>query len=183
MGDFPQSGGIATPTHLPSISQFSGAYSAQAIVETATIASMASPGEKVAAFIPCFLPWPYPVARAFWVNGSAAGGNVDVGAYTKEGTRIFSTGATAATGNNEIQYVDVTDLLLPAGLFYMAIVNDSATTANRLFGLSNITANPGRMGGLVQMAAASPLPSTATFAAWATSGLPIFGFTKTASGF
>lgn len=141
------------------------------------------PVANLAVYIPFTLPWPYPVRRAFWCNGSNVTGNYDIGIYTAGGVKIWSSGSTAQTGASAIQYVTVTpDLLLPAGKYYLGLVNNGTT--NRGFGTpTQVTAIIGRFMGLYQQATALPLPAAATFAAWNNIGYPLCGITRTASGF
>lgn len=83
---------------------------------------------------PCAYPFrlsePGTVKKLGWVNGTAAGGNVDIGVYSTAWVRLVSTGSTAGSGNSLWQWVDVTDTALAAGKYYLAMSRDN-TTANR----------------------------------------------------
>lgn len=70
------------------------------------------------------------VYRLGWINGSAAGDNIDVGIYTPAWVRKVSTGSVACTGNSVMQWATVTTTLLPAGRYFLAMARDT-TTANR----------------------------------------------------
>lgn len=72
------------------------------------------------------------VERLGWINGSSAGGNIDVGIYDSAWTRLVSTGSTAGSGNTVPQWVDITDTYVPPNtVHYLAISLDNVT-ANRL---------------------------------------------------
>lgn len=181
MSDWPGVG--VPPLFITSFSQWA-TPAAMAGATSTTIqvpASMAWGGANTACFVPFSIPWAYPVNRMFWVNGATIAGNTDVGIYTEAGARIYSTGSTVSAGASLPQYDTGTPFLLGPGSYYMAYVNDGTT--GRTWGSTAVTAAAGRFMGLQQMASALPLPATATLAQWAIIGLPLFGFTRTTSGF
>ncbi len=135
-----------------------------------------------ATYIPFSIPWPYPVNRVFWCNGSSTTGNTDFGIYTPGGFRIYSTGSTAGSGTTVPQYVTPgTPFVLPAGQYYFAF--SSAGTTNRAIGIIPGTNLNAAMAGFLAQATAFPLPSTATFATAASTARVLCGITRTASGF
>lgn len=67
-----------------------------------------------------------------WVNGSAAGGNIDVGIYNSAWTRLVSTGSTAGSGNSLPQWVDITDTFVPPNVVHYLVIALNNVTANRL---------------------------------------------------
>lgn len=136
-----------------------------------------------AVYMPVAIPWPYPVNRVFWVNGSTiTTSNVDFGIYTPSGSRIYSTGSTALTATGAPQFVTpATPFVLPAGSYYFAYVCDTAIS--RSFGTNIGTAANGALAGMLSQATALPLPATATFATYVTPGLELCGITRTPSGF
>lgn len=71
------------------------------------------------------------VQKLFVLNGSSAGGNVDIGIYDETWARIVSTGSTVGTGNNITQSIDVTDTALSPGKKYFLVISRDNTTANR----------------------------------------------------
>lgn len=147
-------------------------------------ASATWPVASTAFYVPVYLPWPYPVARVFWYNGSSvASVNVDFGIYTADGTLIYSTGSTARSGASAAQYVTPTSFLLSSGRYYFGHSCDS-TTANR-GGVASTTGTVARsaLAGLLQEASALPLPATMTPVTIANVYLPLCGITRTASGF
>lgn len=139
---------------------------------------------NTAVFVPFWIPFAYNVKRIWWVNGSAAGGNTDVGVYSKDGTLIVSAGSTAESGNSAPQFVTPTETLLLPGSYYFAM-NHSAVTANHVNRSTALTAEFCRMIGLLtQAVGATALPATATFAANGSNTIyPVCGVTWTASGF
>jgi hypothetical protein len=46
-----------------------------------------------------------PGQRLWWVNGSAAGGNWDIGLFTINGSKLYAAGSTAGSGNSVPQFV------------------------------------------------------------------------------
>ena len=81
-------------------------------------------------YIPFTTPQRVTVYKLGWVNGSAAGGNTDVGLYAGT-TRMVSTGPTARVTNSATQWVDIADQTLDPGT-YRAAMSHSATTANQV---------------------------------------------------
>lgn len=139
---------------------------------------------NTAVYIPMTLPWPYPVNRVFWVNGSnVASANADFGIYTPNGNQIYHTGSTALSGASVPQFVTPsTPFILDAGNYYFAYACDGTTSKTLSVALA--TAQFGSMCGIFSQATAFPLPSSATFAALgATLGVPLCGITRTPSGF
>lgn len=135
-----------------------------------------------AVYMPVSIPWQYPVARVFWVNGSAASSNADFGIYTPGGLKIYSTGSTAQSGASVPQYVTPgTPFLLDAGTYIFAWACNGTT--NRAFAWAP-TAATGAASGCMTQASAFALPSTATFATYGSCpGVVLCGVTRTASGF
>src|SRR6185295_9653455 len=129
-----------------------------------------------AIYMPVTLPWPYPVNRVFWVNGSVVTtSNCDFGIYSQSGARLYSTTSTAQSGTNVPQFVTpTTPFTLPAGRYYFAWVSDNTT--NRGFGnLSTVAFQA--MSGLLTQATALPLPATETFATVTNVGQVLCGIT------
>jgi hypothetical protein len=182
VGDFPAAN-VLTPTHITSWSRWmSGPIARLTGAALGNPASMDWIGANTAIYIPFRVPWPYPVKRAFWVNGATVTGNSDIGIYSRKGARLWSSGSTAQSGASALQYVTASGLILsPDTEYVLGFVNDGTTT--RAFGATGVTANLGRFVGLYQQATALPLPASATYAAWASIGYPLVGITRTASGF
>jgi hypothetical protein len=182
--DFP--GPQVTPLFVHTWTRWGAAQEAQAeLVGGIALASLTWPVANTAFYIPVWLPWPYQVERVFWVNGSSVTStNMDFGIYTADGTRIYSTGSTAAAGASAPQYVTPgTDMLLVPGRYYFALA-DSSITANRGgAGSTGVSVAGIRMAGLLQEASALPLPAIMTPSAVANSMLPVCGVTRTTTGF
>lgn len=155
------------------------ARSAQAFTNPA---SMAWGGANTAAFIPFHLPFPYPVSRVFWCNGSAIVSNIEVGIYTSGGAKLWSSGSVAQAGASNLQFVTVTPtLLLSPGSYYIALT--CSGTTNAILGSVGVTAIAGRFVGLYQQAVApGALPLSWTPAQWAMIGYPLVGITRTSTG-
>lgn len=173
------------PLFLHTWTRYAGIFEVSKSTTGITPASSTWPVANTAFYIPIWLPWPYPVKRVFWVNGSSvASTNMDLGIYTAAGTRIYSTGSTAASGASATQYVTPSpDFILAPGRYYFAL-SDSSTTANRGGQASTApTVARIRLAGLLQEASALPLPANMTPAAVANAYLPLFGVTRLASGF
>ena len=116
-------------------------------------------------------------AYAVWgfvFNGSIVSGNVDVGIYRYDLRLLGATTASAQSGTNEIQTQRFAGggLLLPIGTYYMALSASLATA--RMFAVA-LNLNHLRALGVVQMAAAHPLPAQFNPAAVTNAYLPCFG--------
>ena len=166
----------------PYLNTWSQAFNGLAIrgVAVAGAAASLTWTANVAVYVPFFLPWPYPVARAFWCNGSSAIANCDIGIYSIGGAQIWHSGSTAQVSGNNLQFVSAGVLLSPGP--YLLGLSCSGTT-NAINGNTVITTDFGRLMGYYQQASAFPLPASTTFAAYAGVGLPLMGITTKASGF
>jgi hypothetical protein len=125
-----------------------------------------------AVFVPFRVSRPIYVVNMFVFNGLVVSGNLDIGIYTSDGTRLVSIGSTAQAGTSAIQTLDITDTLLGPGLFYMALVFNNTTA--RVFQQTVVPS--GIVCGMAIMNAAFPLPATATFSQ-SYNYLPVFGLT------
>jgi len=180
MTDFPQVG-------IPPL--FINSYSRYACLPQLAQANMAMTSltwvANKAIYIPFQIPWPYPVRRVFWGNGSAVTAtNRDFGIYSADGTQIYHTGSTAASGVSVLQYVTPTEFLLAPGRYFMAIASDTSTASRGGAGTSAST-NIAKMAmaGLLEQSTAFPLPATMTPVTMVLTVFPLCGITQTASGF
>jgi len=129
----------------------------------AAVSSSTWPVADLAVYVPVRIRRPVVVKKLALANGAAVSGNFDIGIYDAAGTRLVSTGATAQSGTNDLQVVDVTDLTLQTALYYFACVMDNTTGAVDCH-------NPGAVAsagwGVLtqQLAASGTLPATATWA-------------------
>lgn len=179
MSDFP--GIPPLPLHISTMSE----QGVRPSTTRPSIGSITWPVASTAFYYPIVLPWPYPVARVWWVNGSAVTStNMDFGIYSESGARIYSSGSTAESGTSAVQYVDATDFILGPGVYYFALAC-STITAN--CGGQGTTASTTviqmRMQGVLQEASALPLPANMTPSAATNACWPYCGITRTASGF
>jgi len=139
---------------------------------------------KLVAYMPVYLPYPYPVKRVFWVNGSTnTSTNVDFGIYSWDGTRIYNTGSTVMGTVSTVQYVTPgTDFVLDAGRYYFAWSCDNTTNRGYAIGGSAIGS---RLAGMLEETTGSfGLPATMTPVAFARAwGQSLCGVTRTTTGF
>lgn len=144
-----------------------------------TPASVAWPAANRALYIPFILPFDYPVRRVFWGNGATVTGDADLGIYTIDGARIYSTGSIARTGLASVpQFTTVsTPFWLFNGVpYYIALAINATTTA--MFGTIAVTAVFSRLLGILEQATALPLPATMTGVAPTGAGYPLVGFSR-----
>jgi hypothetical protein len=126
-----------------------------------------------AIFVPFTLNLPVTVTRLFTLNGATVSGNIDMGVYTQDGARMSSFGATTQQANiNGPQFVTPTAFTIGAGRYYFGI--SIPNTAGTLFRTSVTVVRLQEMG-VCNMAAAHPLPATATFATATATYLPWIG--------
>ena len=137
-----------------------------------------------AIYIPFYLPWEYPVRRVFWANGtSVASTSMDFGIYNADGTKIYSTGSTGASGTSVLQYVTPTEFTLSAGRYYMAYACSTSTAARGGTGASALNLARQQLAGILEQATALPLPATMTPVTLVLVVHPLCGFTRTLTGF
>ncbi len=180
MPDFPLP--VVTPLFIHTFSWFCAGWEARNHIALAVPAATTWPAANRAIYVPMNLPFAYPVRRVYWVNGSTVTtSNLDLGIYNTDGTQIYHTGSTVQSGASLPQYTS-TDFVLAPGQYYLALVMDNISAARAYLSIT-VTTNEGRASGLLQQDTALPLPVTATFAQWATTGLPFCGITKTTTGF
>ena len=143
-----------------------------------TASSVAWPLANRALYVPFTLPFDYPVLRVFWVNGATTTGNGDLGIYTEDGSRIYSTGSIARTTTSGPQFTTVaTPFWLGAGIpYYIALSINATTTA--MLGNITVTAVFARLLGMLEQASALPLPATMTGVAPTGAGYPLVGFSR-----
>lgn len=125
-------------------------------------------------FYPFVLTDFFVIQKAFWYNGAAVSGNVDVGVYLPDGTRLCSVGSTAQAGTNAIQSAALS-YQLPPGKYLLAFGSDST---GALFG--NAPSSRSMFGGTFQQSSgwSSGLPASATFANLNGGYLHVFGLCR-----
>ena len=132
---------------------------------------------NLAIFVPFRVPEAVTFTKLFWLLGSAVAGNIDAGIYDTAGVRLVSTGSTAVGSTSRPQAVDITDLTLARGTYYLALASDTAGATNKLIGVAPAAGILQALG-LLQQAAAFPLATNAnpaTFAAYSTANVPMVG--------
>lgn len=140
--------------------------------------STAWPSANLAIFCPIHVGSPVLVKQLFVLNGATASGNIDVGLYASDGTRITSAGSTAQAGTSAIQAFNITDIQIGSGLYYIAVAldNNTGTVEGHTFAIT-AGANALKTMGLAQQASAFALPATATLATITSNLLPWAGLT------
>ena len=106
-----------------------GGESLGVILAASATAVAASGGYAVANaahYYPFRLSAPFTSAYAFWGNGGAVSGHVDVGVYDSSFNRLGSVGSTVQAGLQSVQSVALVVALTP-GLYYLAIAADNTT--------------------------------------------------------
>jgi hypothetical protein len=130
------------------------------------------PAANRALYLPFVVVETITAVKLFVYNSITATGNVDAGLYTEDGTRLVSIGGVAMSGTVTLQEFDITDTVLAPGRYYMGLAFSSAS-AN----LKASTGSGSKMLGIMEEAAAYPLPATATFAAASSDYTPFCGLT------
>lgn len=109
---------------------------------------------------------PVTVTQMAVGNAATVAGNLSVGIYDQQFSRLVTSGAVAMAGATAAQVFDITDTALNPGVYYFAMSSDSATAT---FNRAQINGNFGRCGGVGYMDTAHPIPTTFTLNAAAPS--------------
>lgn len=141
-------------------------------------ASAAWPANNRVIYIPFWLLRTDTVRKLWWLNGGTASGNVEVGVYRDSAglptTRIFTSGSTAQGTINVVQEVDITDVRLDAGAYWMAAT--MSTTAGFMFRIAPAQTGHMKAMGIVQETPGTfGLPATATPIVPSSIYVPMFG--------
>lgn len=115
-----------------------------------------------AIYVPVRIPSAVTVVELAYGCQSTATGNVDIGLYTASGSKLISTGSTAKSTSTAVISVDVTDTSITAGLYYLALNND--TTTDTFQALSDTAPTPAARGVLTETLGSVTLPATASWA-------------------
>jgi len=147
-------------------------------VQPTPVSRSAWPVANLAMFVPFTLSEMVVIKRMIVLITSATGGNIDVGLYDTNGNRLVSSGSTPLGAAGCAQFFNIADIQLNAGRYYMAEAAD-ATTPYLGYGVDRGWPS---MLGVREMAAAFPLPATATFTDnVARSFFPLLAVTLTAA--
>lgn len=174
---------VLTPGRQRPTSQLISPYSYESIGQQIFAVSNAGIASATCtANLACYVPFSLVEKRTalkMWVyNGATASGNIDVGIYRADGTKLVTMGPTAQSGTSDLQVLDITDTDLPPGeQLYMAFAASAGTTTVFRMTGSAQTSQIAACGVMEQSGLSSgTLPATATFAAFSTANfLPIFG--------
>lgn len=116
---------------------------------------------NTAQYIPILVP-EFCTVYQLGTEVTAQAGNLDLGIYTEDGTRLVSAGSTAVGGVG-IQAVNVTDTNLSPALYYLAMnCSDATTAAFKRIAPDGTTLRA--HGGCSQAVGATALPNPATLA-------------------
>ena len=125
---------VLTPGRQRPTSQLISPYSYESIGQQIFAVSNAGIASATCtANLACYVPFSLVEKRTalkMWVyNGSTASGNIDVGIYRADGTKLVTMGPTAQSGTSDLQVLDITDTDLPPGeQLYMAFAASAGTT-------------------------------------------------------
>lgn len=165
------------PLHITSIGRWNAFAAIASFQLSANFANSAWPAANRAVYVPVALHARFTVARFMVCNAGAVAGDLDIGLYNFAGSRLISTGTTAQSGTNAVQYVDVTNQSFPAGNYWLALV--LGDTGGRV---STSTTGAGGFepfwGATLENLGSTVLPATMTPAVRAVGTLPCFGFTQ-----
>lgn len=115
------------------------------------------------------------VQKMFMLNGATVAGNLDIGVFSIDGTKLASTGSFAQAGTNALQAVALpTPLTLYSGQYYMAFASDNASATFQGTSVSAIAGTYTVMAGVAN-ATNFPLPANLTLSANGGVAAAIFG--------
>lgn len=136
-------------------------------------ASAVWPEANLAIYMPFRTAQPCVISQLFVLNGAAVSGNIDVGVYNEDFTRLVSSGSTAQAGTSVLQVFNITDIYIDAGVYYMGVAKDDIIGTTNRFGF-----NLGVMRalGLAQQSTAFALPAVATPVSLSMAYMPYCGF-------
>ena len=146
-----------------------------------TVTSGQWPAAGTVLFMPFFLDAAVTVMKAWWYNGSAVAGNLDLGVYRPDGSRIVSIGTTAQAGTTAVQTADIADTVLGRGQYYLALVSDTAGASSLIAGVSAVSSGGMQALGFLEQAGVTlPLSTGASPATFAKHGsarvlVPVYG--------
>lgn len=167
MPDFPDYGVQRSSGEVISIA---AALSGTSVTAPSNVAWTAA---NRAIYVPVRIPYRVTIFQIVIGAGGAASGNFDVGIYTKDGTRVVSSGSTAK-GSLVARVVDIADTDVGPGLYYLAMAADGTDAYSQyvFLGASPINLQKARMSGALMEESAFPLPATATMVALTAETLP-----------
>lgn len=147
---------------------------------TAATSSAAWPAANLAIYVPFVLERAVTVTEVWVETGSLTTSNgIEIGCYDTGGNRLFTQAMTITTASDTVTSSGMTDYVLPAGTYYMAMACDG--TRNFMAGALSLAIYGGF--GCVEQTGltGASLPSTWTPVAFTRSYLPLFGFSLQAT--
>ncbi len=151
-----------------------------------SLTSNAWPSGSLAVLFPFYLGQFMSVDCVYWINGATVAGQVDLGIYTEQGTKVYSTGPLLQSGVTSLQMTPVhPEVELGPGVYYLALVASSGTATFRSANNSLSTGSMAKVLGMAQAPAAYPLPQVIT-GTWRTLGqdqIPGFGMSSESTTF
>lgn len=146
---------------------------------SAAFASVAWGTANLMQLVPVRVPYRYPVQSLYTYNFATVAGNLEIGVYSTDMTKIVSTGSVAQAGASTIQSVNV-DAVLEPDMYYLALASSSTTAT--FAGSAMGTATRLRYMGLLQQALAGlPMPAAATPATNTATRMPLIGMSRVSS--
>lgn len=133
-----------------------------------TAAASTYPAANRAVFVPVEIERTVTIV-AVGVFNAGVSGNIDLGIYREDGSRVASTGSIAQSGASTIQTASLSATLTP-GVYFMAVSRDNITTGGFFAWAPDLAFAEAICA--QQMDSAFPLPSTATFANQTTGFVP-----------
>lgn len=142
--------------------EFSG--SGMVGVAGALSASGAWPSANKAFGLPFRISSSMTVNKLGWFNGSGTmTDSCDVGIYTPTFVKVISSGGTARSGLSAWQWVDVSDTVVAAGIYFLVTSNNGTTANNARFLTAALTVGAmDLIGGKDSADALYPLPDPLT---------------------
>lgn len=174
------SGGYLEQPGILSVADSWELVQANQYVGTGASSSAVYPTAALGIFAPVRLAQRRTYVRAWWLNGAAVAGNACLGVYTISGTtatQVQTTGAVAQAGTSTMQTSTISWTLDP-GLYYLAFSHSEATTGT--YWRSPLSTVAARTCGMYQAATQSPLASSVTVVAYASSYCPHYGLAEQA---
>lgn len=136
-------------------------------------ATAAYPAANLAIYVPFYVAAPMNVQSVVWTNGATAGGNIDVGIYNEDATKVVSLGSTSrGTASTSVTTTSLTDTVIGAGRYYMGFLLDATSNMIAWTPAAGIAE---ALGVLEQAVGSATLPSPATFAVTTRAYIPQFG--------
>lgn len=127
------------------------------------------PTASLAIYVPFRLSVAARLRSLGLYNGSVVSGNLDVGIFRYDGSKVISTGSTVMAGASALQIITVTNTDLSPGRYYLGLSVDNVTASVRR--ASGASAPMLEAVGVLQEVS-FPLPATMTPVAPANAYLP-----------